>query len=355
MTSAAEASWMLLITQFNWRSPGWLLLLPVIVLAAVFWQYRVKPARNVLARLRRYAHMDAWPIVVRGADAAAMPGSAGVIREMLAWFGLICVALALAGPRWQHENETVFRKGADIAVVMDVSRSMRVQDVAPDRLTREKQELHDFLYRLHGDRVALVAFAGRAFLVTPLTPDYGVVMHFARQLSPRMITDQGSDLASGLHQAMRALRPARGHGRAVVLLTDGENADQDALIQVASTLAKARIPVFALGVGAMDGGLVPAGDGRFVHDARGRVAKSRLHEQRLMALARATKGKYARMRQDDGDWRALYDDGVKRMVARTRTASRERVHWREAYAWALLPAMLMLGAWWRLRFRMWQA
>ncbi len=355
MISSIEQSWMLFITQFNWRSPGWLLLIPVVVLAAIFWQYRVKPARNVLARLRRYADMDVWSVIVRGAKIEDMPRTSRMLRDLAAWLGLILMLLALAGPRWRHENETVFREGSDIAVVMDVSRSMRVRDVAPDRLAREKQKLHDFLLRLKGDRVALVAFAGRAFLMSPLTPDYGVVMRLARQLSPRMITDQGSNLVAGLRRAMDVLKSARGHGHAVVLLTDGENVDQGALKRVAASLAHAHIPVFVLGVGTLKGGLVPAGDGRFVHDARGRVAGSRLHEQRLMALARATGGIYARVQSGDGDWRALYDEGIARMITRTRTASRGMVRWHEAFAWALLPAMLMLGLWWKSRVRMWRA
>jgi len=355
MISGLEQSWMLFLTQLNWRSPEWLFMVPIVVLVAIVWQYRVKPARNVLARLRRYADMDVWPVVVRGARMENMPRTSRLVRELAAWFGLILMLLALAGPRWQHENQTVFRKGADIAVVMDVSSSMHVRDEKPDRLTREKQELHDFLLRLQGDRVALIAFAGRAFLMSPLTPDHGLVMRFARQLTPQMITDQGSDLVAGLIRAMDALKSARGHGRAVVLLTDGENVDQSALKQVATRLAKAHVPVFVLGVGTLEGGLVPAGDGRFVHDARGRVAKSRLHEQRLMALARATGGVYARMRADDDDWRTLYDGGIARTIARTRVAAKERLRWREAFAWVLLPGMLMLGLWWKSCVRMWRA
>ena len=369
MMSYLSQSWMLFVTQFNWRSPGWLLLIPVVILIAILWQYRVKPARNILARLRRYAGMDVWPMVVRGAGTQDMDmrrGNSGdttlnflklkiVSPELLAWIGLILLLLALAGPRWRHENQTVFRKGADIAVVMDVSRSMRVRDEQPDRLTREKQELHDFLLRLGGDRVALIAFAGRAFLMSPLTPDDGIVMRLARQITPQMITDQGSDLVAGLTRAMEALKSARGHGRAVVLLTDGENVDQSALKQVAVSLARAHIPVFVLGIGTPEGGLVPAGDGRFVHDAQGRVAKSRLHEQRLMAVARATGGMYTRMQAGDGDWRALYDEGIARTITRTRVASRERLRWREAFAWVLLPGMLMLGLWWKSRIRMWRA
>jgi len=355
MMSEFTQSWMLFLTQLNWRASGWLLLVPMVVLTAIFWQYRVKPARNVLARVRRYADMDVWSVVVRGGQVEEMPRLSRLLRDLAAWLGMILMLLALAGPRWQHENATVFRKGADIAVVMDVSRSMRVADEKPDRLTREKQELHDFLLRLQGDRVALVAFAGRAFLVSPLTPDHGVIMRFAHQLSPQMITDQGSNLVAGLTRAMQALKPARGHGRAVVLLTDGENADQSALRQVAIRLDKAHVPIFVLGIGTPEGGLVPAGDGRFMHDARGLVAQSHLHEQRLMALARATGGVYARMRGDDGDWQALYDRGIAQTVARTQVASKERMHWREAFAWVLLPGMLMLGWWWKSRMRMWLA
>jgi Ca-activated chloride channel family protein len=346
----------LAVEQFNWRQPGWLNLLPLVALAAAWWRHRGGPSHSMARRLSLYADIRFWPLVVRGADARALanrPPSPGT--GIAPWIATGLIVIALAGPRWLHEKQTVFREGADIAVVMDISRSMDTRDIPPDRLTRAKEELQDLLARLHGDRVALVAFAGRAFTIVPLTADYGAVERFAEQLSPDMVTDQGSNLAAGLRQGLAALSSARGRGRAVVLLSDGEDHDHAAALAAAARLGRDGVPLFILGVGTTEGGLIPAGDGRFVHDSHGRTVLSRLEEEHLKDLAQAAGGVYARIRWDDADWQALYDHGIERMVTRTRTASRSRARWREEYGWALFPAMLMFGWWWRGRFRQWLA
>lgn len=350
----AVTQWIYLaIEQFNWRQPAWLNLLPLIALAALWWRQRRGRAHAVGRRLDQYAEPRFWPLVVRGTpsgNAGRRPGAGAA-----PWIATVLLVLALAGPRWLHEKQTVFREGADIAVVMDISRSMDTRDVKPSRLTRAKEELRDLLARLHGDRVALVVFAGRAFTIVPLTADYSAVSRFADQVTPDMASDQGSDLSAGLAQAAQALQSARGRGRAVVLMTDGGDHAHERALAAAARLGRAGIPLFILGVGTPDGGLIPTGTGRFVHDAEGRAVLSRLHEDHLKALAQAAGGVYARMTWDDADWQALYDHGIERMVKRTRTAARERGRWREEYGWLLFPAMLIGAAWWRRRFRQWLA
>jgi Ca-activated chloride channel homolog len=353
----AFSQWVsLAIEQFNWRESGWLMLLPLIAVAAVWWRYRLGPSYGILRRLGLYAEARFWPLVVHGANVRTLSDRPEAVETGITpWLAVGLLVIALAGPRWVHEQQTVFREGADIAVVMDISRSMDTQDILPDRLTRAKEELRDLLARLHGDRVALVAFAGRAFTIVPLTADYSAVSRFAEQLSPDMASDQGSNLAAGLLQALDALHSARGRGRAVVLMSDGEDHAHAAALAAAARLGQEGVPLFILGVGTPDGGLIPAGGGKFVHDSRGRAVLSRLEEDHLKSLALAAGGVYARIRWDDADWQALYDHGIERMVKRTRTASQARARWREEYGWALFPAMLMLGWWWRRRFRQWLA
>ncbi len=343
--------WLLLAAQqFNWRQPLWLYLLPLPLLALLPRPRRGSFSHSLRARLTRFIKPRMWPLVLRGEDA----GIEEEVSGRLPWVALILVILALAGPRWTHENETISRQGSDIAVVMDISRSMWARDVKPDRLSREKQELHDFLERLNGDRVALVAFAGRAFTVVPLTTDYGAVIRFAAQLAPEYVTAQGSNLARGLEAAARALSSARGRGRAVVLLTDGEDYPRGEALTAARHLAAAHIPLFILGIGTGKGGLIPTPRGTFVHDSSGHAVLSRLQEDHLKALTQAAGGMYVRMRWDDDDWSTLYKE-LRKSVTQTRTAARARARWREDYAWALLPAMLLGGWWWRQRMRRWRS
>lgn len=345
----------LVVEQFNWREPRWLYLLPLVLTGMMWWRSRIRLSRSTADRLSRYAHMRFWPLVVRGAKAEDIKKAPDAGISALPWMGVGLLLIALAGPRWFHEQQTVFREGADIAVVMDISSSMHAKDVLPGRLERAKEELRDFLKKLNGDRVALVAFAGRAFTISPLTTDYSTITRFADQLDPDMVTAQGSDLASGLSQALGVLKDAHGDGRAVVLLTDGEDHAHERALAAAARLADAHVPLFILGVGTAKGGLVPTTNGRFVHDTHGRAVLSRLQEAHLKALAQKAGGVYASMRWDDGDWDALYDHGIRDMVTRARTASKTHRRWREEYGWALFPAMLLFGLWWRRSFRQWLA
>jgi len=345
----------LAVEQFNWRQPGWLYLLPPLLVAMLWWRLRVRVSRGAAQRLALYARMRFWPLVVRGVKIESIETEQDAGRDMLPWFGVAFLLLALAGPRWLHEQQTVFRQGSDIVVVMDISSSMRTADVLPDRLTRAREELQDFLARLHGDRVGLVVFAARAFTLAPLTTDYNTIIRFADQVDPSMVSEQGSNLAAGLLQALKVLRQARGHGRAVVVLTDGEDHAHGETLAAAAKLADAHVPLFILGIGTKKGGLVPSGDGHFVHDVRGHAVLSRLMAGHLKALAQAGGGIYASSRWDDEDWQALYDDGIRRHVERTNSKAKTRLRWHEEFGWMLLPAMLIFGLWWRRSYRQWLA
>jgi Ca-activated chloride channel homolog len=352
----AFTQWVTLaVEQFNWRQPGWLYPLPLLLLAMLWWRSRVQVSRGAAQRLSLYARVRFWPLVVRGVRLESIEAEQDAVRDMLPWFGAALLLLALAGPRWLHEQQTVFRQGSDIVVVMDISSSMRTADVLPDRLTRAREELQDFLARLHGDRVGLVAFAARAFTIAPLTTDYSAITRFADQLDPGMVSEQGSNLAAGLLEALKVLRQARGHGRAVVLLTDGEDHAHGESMAAAAKLADAHVPLFILGIGTEKGGLVPTGDGRFVHDIHGDAALSRMMVDHMKELAQAGDGIYASSRWDDEDWRALYDDGIRRRVERTNSKEKTRMRWHEEFGLLLLPAMLLFGLWWRRSYRQWLA
>ncbi len=345
----------LAVEQFNWRQPIWLYPLPLVLLAFLWWRSRIHVSRGARQRLSLYAGMRFWPLVVRGVSIESLETEQDAGRDWMPWLGAMLLLLALAGPRWLHEQQTVFRQGSDIVVVMDISSSMRTADVLPNRLIREREELRDFLGRLHGDRVGLVAFAAHAFTIAPLTTDYSAITRFADQLDPSMVTEQGSNLAAGLLQALKVLQQARGHGRAVVLLTDGEDHAHGTSMAAATKLANDHVPLFILGIGTEKGGLVPAGDGRFVHTANGDAALSRMMVDHMKELAQAGGGIYATSRWDDKDWQALYDDGIRRRVERTNSKEKTRMRWHEEYGLLLFPAMLLFGLWWRKSYRQWLA
>ena len=176
--------------------------------------------------------------------------------------GLLLTALALlfvalAGPLVGYRWEVVNRRGNDIIIALDTSRSMTTPDVKPDRLTRAKLAIDDFTNELDGDAIGLVAFAGEAFLVCPMTLDYGAFHESLGAIDINTIPRGGTNITSAIHLAEQALRRRPGSDKIVILVTDGEDLEGNAF-ETAQAAAKADgIKIYTVGVGTAAGDLIP--------------------------------------------------------------------------------------------------
>jgi Ca-activated chloride channel family protein len=235
-----------------------------------------------------------------------------ILRSACLLAALILLILALAGPRWGSHYQEVSQKGVDIMIVLDVSRSMLVEDVEPDRLERAKREISDFVRVVQGDRVGLVAFAGAAFTQCPLTLDYGALAMFLTALSPDMVPVPGTDLAAALQTAMSSFDSTSETDRVILLITDGEDNENRGL-QAAREAAKKGIKIFVFGIGDPSGGPIPSANGKggFKKDAEGQLILSKLNEEGLKEIASATGGTYVRSVAGDLDLDILYFEGIK--------------------------------------------
>ena len=166
---------------------------------------------------------------------------------VLAAVGLLVVALA--GPRWGEKETEVYRRGVDIMVVLDVSRSMLADDCRPNRLAKAKQNIRDLLEVLPGDRVGLVSFAGRAALSCPLTPNYGWFRMALDEVSTESVPRGGSNLAEAIRLAARKLGERPGSHKAILLITDGEDQDSDPVFAARYALEDQEVRTFAIGLG----------------------------------------------------------------------------------------------------------
>ncbi len=263
----------------------WLLALePLLALFLAWAAWRGK------ARLRRFADADMLPRLTAGASPARRFALA-----LLLLAAVLLLSLALARPQWGSRLEMVQRKGIDVVIAVDVSLSMLAEDIRPNRLARSKQEIQRFVERLAGDRAALVAFAGDAFLQTPLTSDYGAFRVFLDVLEPGLIDAPGTDLGRALEEALKAFPPGEGRHRAIVLLTDGEDHGKRTA-EVVEEIARRGIVVHTVGVGSPGGVPIPVTDasGRrtYKRDARGEVVSTRLDPEALARIARATGGEF---------------------------------------------------------------
>jgi Ca-activated chloride channel family protein len=271
------------VTGFGDARLLWLLGLVPLLALFLLWA-----RRRATKRLRRFADPELLPRLT----AAASPARRA-LKTLLLLGAVFFLALALARPQWGSRMEMVQRKGVDVVIAVDVSLSMLAEDIRPNRLARSKQEIQRFAEKLDGDRVALVAFAGDAFLQCPLTSDYGAFRVFLDVLEPGLIDAPGTDLGRALEEALKAFPPGVGRHRAIVLLTDGEDHGGRAL-QVAQEAAKRGVVVHVVGIGSPGGVPIPVEDGSggraYKRDARGQVVSTRLDAELLANIARVTGG-----------------------------------------------------------------
>lgn len=261
--------------------------------------------------------------------------------------GAVCVlatALALLGPVRGFTLVPVERRQIDVVLALDTSRSMLVEDVAPNRLERAKVEIGALLDAMQGERFALIGFAGSARDVTPLTRDLETARYFLERLSPEDNRKGGTDLGAALRLALERFEDASGANEAIVLVTDGEDLSGEGL-EAAKVAAERGIRVHVLGMGTEGGGKIPDGQGGFIVDpeAEGGAAEvvSKLEPSSLREIAESTGGIYLAAKGRVLPLEELYQRAIEPMEGRDIVDGKERVPL-DRFQWPLALAILAL-------------
>lgn len=268
---------------------------------------------------------------------------------------LMCV-LALARIKYGFTWEEVKRKGVDVVVALDVSDSMLVEDAESGgtltRLERAKREITDLLRLMEGDRVALVAFAGTAFLECPLTLDYSAAELFLEAIDTDLIPVKGTAIGEALRVAVKAFEGSAHASKAVILITDGED-HQGALMAAAEKAKESGVRVFTIGIGRDEGAPIPDGRGGFRRDRQGELILSKLDERALQKVALITGGSYVRSVTGDVDLEKIYLQGIRASLEAQELGSKRRQRWEERFQIFLAAAigLLLLEPWVRERRR----
>jgi len=260
-------------------------------------------------------------------------------------FFLVCVlfmALSMSGPRYGYRWQEVERKGIDIVIAVDCSRSMLAPDIKPTRLDRAKREIHDLLTMLQGDRIGLVAFAGTAFLQCPLTIDYDSFHIFLRALSPDFLPVGGTDLAGAIRTAVSSFNKEINSEKAVIIITDGENTGDEDPVQAAQTASKAGVRLFSIGVGKTGGVPVSSKDGGFIKDGSGKIVLTKLDEETLKKLAEVSGGTFVKSVAGDMDLDLIYTQEIRGKMEKTVLLSGRKKVFENRYQWFLSLAVMML-------------
>jgi Ca-activated chloride channel family protein len=318
-------------------APHWLwglVLIPILIVLFIRSEHRG------LRRLQQFVSARLLPQL-----AGTVNRPRRMVRFGLQLAGLALALVSLAQPRWGYTFQDVKRKGLDLLIAVDTSRSMLSNDVQPNRLDRVRLAAQDLINELQGDRVGLIAFAGRAFLQAPLTIDYDAVMESINDLDTKTIPEGGTNIASAITLAMQSFGKSAMGNRALIIFTDGEELTGDA-VKAAKAAANEGVRIFTLGVGTPEGSLIPItsenGETAFVKDSAGQVVKSKLDEKPLREIAEATGGFYLHLENGPRTMQQIYNEGLAKMQAAEIDVrlSRRPI---ERYEWPLGAAILALA------------
>lgn len=232
------------------------------------------------------------------------------IKFILYTISLALLILTIANLQTGSKLQDVKREGADIMLCLDVSNSMMAEDLKPNRLERAKQAIEKMIDKLEGDRIGIIVFAGEAYTQLPITTDYSSAKLFLNAITPNMVPTQGTDISNAIDKAMESFGKDEGKNKAIIIITDGENHEDDA-IKKAEEAEKKEIVIHTIGIGS-DAGVpipiyhngVPSG---YRKDKEGNTVVTKLNEKLLQDIAGTSNGVYVKASNADVGLGAVLD------------------------------------------------
>ena len=262
------------------------------------------------------------------------------IKFWLSLVALALIAVALARPQFGSKKETITRQGIEVVIALDISNSMMAEDIAPNRLEKAKKIISRLIDKFENDKVGLIVFAGDAFVQLPITNDFISAKMFLETISPALISRQGTDIGGAISLAMKSFTPKEGVGKAVIVITDGENHEGGA--EEAAKLASEKgMNVYLLGVGSLDGAPIPvAGTNDYRRDKAGNVVVTKLNEEMAQRIARAGNGAYIRVDNTNNAQKMLENEVNK--LAKADVETEVYTEYNEQFEFVAWLAFLLL-------------
>ncbi|MDD4992454.1 MAG: VWA domain-containing protein [Paludibacter sp.] len=318
--------------MFKFAHPEYLFLLILVpALIGVFIYTTLKKRRN----LKQFGTPELL--------AQLMPNVSVVRPQVKFYFQLTAIVLliiVLAQPQFGSKTENVKRQGIEVMIALDVSNSMMAQDIQPSRLEKAKQVLSKLVDEMNNDKIGLIVFAGDAYTQLPITVDYVSAKMFFSTISPNLVPRQGTAIGSAIDLAIKSFGTKGKAGRAIIVITDGENHEDDA-IGAAKLAAENDIAVHVIGMGKPDGAPIPVpGTMSFWKDKDGNVVVSKLNEQMCKDIATAGKGVYVRSDNSNAAFKVVNKELDK--LAKTDIKSSVFSDYNEQFQSFALFALLIL-------------
>jgi Ca-activated chloride channel family protein len=259
-------------------------------------------------------------------------------------FGLSFLILGICNLQTGSKIQDVKREGADIMVCLDVSNSMLAQDLTPNRLERAKIAIEKMIDKLQGDRLGIVVFAGEAYVQLPITTDYSTAKLFLESINTKIVPVQGTNIADAINKAVESFGKDEGKNKAIVIITDGEQNEEDDAVSAAEDAAKKNIVIHTIGVGSESGVPIPnivnGVNAGYKKDKQGNTVVTKLDPKILQDIAAATDGVYVQASSADIGLDAILDKIAK--LDKKQMESKMYTDYEDQFQWFLGAALLFL-------------
>jgi Ca-activated chloride channel homolog len=287
---------------FRFANPEFLyllLLLPVIILLWILNEYRKRRAMERFGKIEMVKKLIPELSKIRPA-----------LKFILQLAGLSLGIIILARPQFGSRLKDVKRQGVEVIIALDVSNSMLAEDIQPNRLERAKQAISKLVESLENDRIGLIVFAGNAYTQIPVTTDYISAKMFLSTISPDMVPQQGTAIGSAIDLGMRSFSPGTGKSKALIIITDGENHEDDPVTK-AKEAAAAGVIIYTIGIGSSEGvpiSITTNGRTDYLKDRDGNTVITKLDENLLKDIAMAANGRYVKANNSSTGLEEIYNE-----------------------------------------------
>ena len=311
----------------------WLAIIPVLVIFYIL--FRVGQRR----RFERFAKLEMRDNLVPTYSTRRANFKFVVLLLIVA-----CSILALANLQSGSKMEEVKREGIDLYIAIDVSNSMNAEDIVPSRLERSKQAINKLIADMRGDRIGVIVFADKAFVQLPITTDYSAARMFLSTINTSLVASQGTAIAEAINLAVKSF-PDETHSRAIVIISDGEDHENDAAVKAAQEAVKQGVYIYTIGMGLPDGAPIPEYN-QYGHqmgyrkDRQGNTIITKLNEQMLQQIAAAGNGIYVRASNSNVGLGKIYDDINK--LDKTEIDAKVFTDYEDQFQWFVAAAIILL-------------
>lgn len=321
--------------MFRFANPEFfiaLIIVPVLIILYIVFGIKRKKA------IREFGNPETLASLMPNKSAARLGWKFTIII-----LAITLIIIALVRPQMGAKLEKIKREGVEIIIALDVSNSMLAEDIQPNRLERAKRAIARLTERLNNDKIGLIVFAGDAYTQIPITTDYSSTKLFLSAISTNIVPKQGTAIGSAINLATRSFTPNAESSKAIIIITDGENHEDDP-VSMAKTAAENGIIVHTIGMGLPQGAPIPyitaSGQKDFRKDKNGEVVVTKLDDKMLQEIASAGNGKYIRANNAEVGINAIFDEIDK--MQKTELESKVYSEYNDQFIYFIIAALALL-------------